>query len=621
MNRDIAIVRGGGDVASGVIQKLHRAGFRVLVLETANPTSIRRTVCFSEAVYLGKITLEDSVAVLAKNKDEIIKAWAENKVPVAIDPNGDYINIIKPLIVVDAIIAKRNTGMNKNLAPITVAVGPGFVAGKDVDVVIESNRGHNLGRLIFEGMAEPNTKTPGKIEGVTWERVLYSPCEGTFKTQHNIGDIVQKGQVIAKVNDENVVSKIDGLLRGILRDNTYVTADFKVGDVDPRIDQPNNCYTISDKARAIGGGVLEAVLIEKREKYNAGNGLDAVKVGVEMNFFKLLKQTDKSKENIVFTIVSGNNAGSKALMSDGEIVFSNNENIDWNKIENAISENRNSRLITFEGDKIYADFMHQSNKVIICGAGHVSIAVIKMCRILDIPVTVIDDRLSFANSAAAAGADNVICEPFEDALSKIEGDKGTFFIIVTRGHRYDEICLENIIKKENAYIGMIGSKLRVEKVLNYLEEKGIEREKLGNVHTPIGLKIGAETPAEIAVSIMAEIIEVKNKEIGVETYTDELIQSMTDDKYNDIPKALVTIVSRKGSAPRKAGTKMAVLLDGTMIGTIGGGCVEAALRQSAFSVIDNKKCKLVNVDMTGREAEDEGMVCGGVVEVFIEPIL
>lgn len=340
-----------------------------------------------------------------------------------------------------------------------------------------------------------------------------------------------------------------------------------------------------------------------------------------MNFFNTLQQIDKSKENIVFTFLTGNNSGSKAIISGEDIVFANNEDIDWKKIKSFISENKKSQLLEYKGDRIYADFLSQENKVVICGAGHVSIAVIKMCKLLDLPVTVIDDRLIFAHNAILAGAEDVLCEPFEEALRKIEGNKGTFFIIVTRGHRFDEICLENIIKKDNAYIGMIGSKLRVAKVLNFLQEKGIDKDKLNKVYTPIGLKIGAETPAEIAVSIIAEIIEVKNKELGISTYTDELIQSMTDDKFINTPKALVTIVSRKGSVPRKAGTKMAVFLDGTMTGTIGGGCVEANLRQNAFFVIDNKKCKLIKVDMTGKEAEDEGMVCGGMVEVFIEPIL
>jgi len=340
-----------------------------------------------------------------------------------------------------------------------------------------------------------------------------------------------------------------------------------------------------------------------------------------MDFFKILQQIDKTKENIVMTIISGANIGSKALLADGKLIFSNNENIDWEQFKVMFPKNKKSQVIIIGEEKIYIEFMCQSYKVVVCGAGHVSISIIKMSKLLDLPVTVIDDRLSFTNNALAAGADNVICESFEDALSKIEGDKGTFFIIVSRGHRYDQICLEKIIQKENSYIGMIGSKLRVAKVLNYLEEeKGISREKLNKVYSPIGLKIGAETPAEIAVSIMAEIIEVKNKEIGSSTYTDELIQSIIDDKFKEIPKALVTIVSRKGSVPRKAGTKMVVLLDGKMIGTIGGGCVESNIRQNAFTTIDNKKCQLVKVDMSGKEAEDEGMVCGGIVEIFIEPI-
>lgn len=264
MNSDIVIVRGGGDIASGVVQKLHRAGFRVLILEIENPTSIRRTVCFSEAILSRVYVLEDIVCVRAENENEIYMAWSEDKVPIVVDSKGVYIKVLKPMIVVDSIIAKKNTGMSKDLAPITVAVGPGFIAGKDVDVVIESNRGHNLGRLIFDGEAEPNTKTPGNIEGFTWERVLYSPCSGIFKTEHRIGDLVKKGDTVAFVDDEAVTAKIDGVLRGILRDGNQVVSNFKVGDVDPRHDQFENCFTISDKARAIGGGVLEAVMILKR---------------------------------------------------------------------------------------------------------------------------------------------------------------------------------------------------------------------------------------------------------------------------------------------------------------------------------------------------------------------
>ncbi len=339
-----------------------------------------------------------------------------------------------------------------------------------------------------------------------------------------------------------------------------------------------------------------------------------------MDFYEALEKVNKNKNNIVITIVSGENMGSKLILSDGEIIYTTNDKVDWESIIHVIPQNGKSQLIKFGNNSIYIEFMRQNYNLVVCGAGHISISIIKMCKLLDLPVTVIDDRLSFANNARNAGADNVICDSFENALNHIAGDKGTFFVIVTRGHRYDQTCLHRIIEKESAYVGMIGSRLRVAKVLDYLEEEGISREKLDKVCTPIGLKIGAETPAEIAVSIMAQIIEVKNKKTLSGMYSDEVMDCILDKKYIDVPKAMVTIVSRKGSAPRGVGTKMAVLKDGTMIGTIGGGCVESSIRQTALSCMDDNKSKLVEVDMTGQDAEDEGMVCGGIVKIFVDPI-
>lgn len=338
-----------------------------------------------------------------------------------------------------------------------------------------------------------------------------------------------------------------------------------------------------------------------------------------MNFYKVLKQIDKSKENIVLTIISGENEGFKLILSDGEIIYRDGSENLWDEIIKNIPGNKKSQTLMINNQKVYFEFLRQSYKVVVLGAGHISMSIIKMCNLIDLPVTVIDDRLTFVNNAAAAGADNVICETFERALDNIQGDKSTFFIIVTRGHRYDQLCLEKVIYKENAYIGMIGSRSKVKKVLDNLEDQGISREKLDKVFTPIGLKIGAETPAEIAVSIMAEIIEVKNKKTGLGAYNRDLIDNILDEE-NNIPKALVTIVSRKGSSPRDVGTKMIVSKDGTMKGTIGGGCVEADIRQTALSCMDNNKCRLVRVDMTGQEAEDEGMVCGGILEIFVEPV-
>lgn len=268
MNGELVIVKGGGDIASGVIQKLHRTGFRVLVLEMDCPTSIRRTVCFSEAVYNGKVEIEGITSVHVKNIVEIYHAWANDFVPVMVDTKEEYIEKFNPIAVVDAIIAKKNTGMHKGIAPITIGIGPGFEAGKDVSVVIESNRGHNMGRLIFEGFSEPNTGMPGNIAGYTTERVLYSPDDGIITLNHEIGDTVKTGDLIGHVNGHSIISKIDGILRGIIREGTYVTKGMKIGDVDPRTEQIKNCYTISDKARAIGGAVLEAIIIEMRKIKN-----------------------------------------------------------------------------------------------------------------------------------------------------------------------------------------------------------------------------------------------------------------------------------------------------------------------------------------------------------------
>lgn len=265
--------------------------------------------------------------------------------------------------------------------------------------------------------------------------------------------------------------------------------------------------------------------------------------------------------------------------------------------------------------------MSGQKKLVICGAGHLSIPIIKIGSMANFSVTVVEDRYSFANQAILAGADRVICEPFDGGLEKIDDDKNTFFVIVTRGHRYDQQCLEVIVKKENAYIGMIGSKTRVKKVLEQLVEKGIEVNTLEKVHTPIGLNIKAETPVEIAISILAEIIEVKNCKKESTGYSKELLDHLKVIKEKKCQSVLATIVSRKGSSPRQVGTKMLISTDGT-IETIGGGCVEAEIKMKAIDMlIENRsKPELHKVDMTGWQAEDEGMVCGGVIEIFLEVI-
>ena len=257
---NIVIVRGGGDLASGVIHKLHRCNIKVLVLECEHPTAIRRTVSFCNAVFENEMEVEGIKCRLAKNIDEIKRIFEDGDVPLIIDEKCEILDEIKPIALIDAIIAKKNIGTNKNMAPITIALGPGFYAGKDVDAVIETKRGHNLGRIIYEGYAAKNTGIPGDIKGYSKERVIHSPAEGVINNISHIADYVEKGQIIAKVGSENVYASLSGILRGIIYDKTYVKKGLIIADIDPRKEELQNCYKISDKARCIGGGVLEALL-------------------------------------------------------------------------------------------------------------------------------------------------------------------------------------------------------------------------------------------------------------------------------------------------------------------------------------------------------------------------
>lgn len=264
-NKPIAVFRGGGDIATGSIQKLYSAGFNILVLENTNPSCIRRTVALAETVYEQTYTVENMKAVLTESIEEIYTSWDKNMIAVKVDPECKIINEIHPLVLIDAILAKKNLGTYVGMAPITVALGPGFTAGKDADIVIETQRGHNLGRLIFKGEAEKNTGIPGNIGGYSKERVLHSPSAGKIYNYHKIGDIVKQGETISEVGGEKLKAKISGVLRGMIRDGFDVYKNMKVGDIDPRMDT-SYIETISDKARAVGGGTLEAVMLLMNER-------------------------------------------------------------------------------------------------------------------------------------------------------------------------------------------------------------------------------------------------------------------------------------------------------------------------------------------------------------------
>ena len=276
----LIIVRGAGDLASGVLAAIHISDFRVLALETENPSAIRRTVAFSEAVRLGHCTIEgiearliakeQAAAILSANDSETgaaadSKANPTSFIPIAVDPTGELIDILHPAAVVDAVIAKKNCGTRLDMAPLVIALGPGFTAGKDAHIVIETMRGHNLARLIYRGTALPNTGVPGLVGGESVLRVIHAPAAGTLRVIHDIGDSVTRGDVIARIIQADgsiidVAASLNGIIRGMLPDGFVVRNGLKMADIDPRLTELNNCFTISDKARALGGAVLTALL-------------------------------------------------------------------------------------------------------------------------------------------------------------------------------------------------------------------------------------------------------------------------------------------------------------------------------------------------------------------------
>jgi xanthine dehydrogenase accessory factor len=258
----IILVKGAGDLATGVAFRLKKCGFNIVMTEISQPTTVRRTVAFSQAVYDKEVEVEGIKAVLAQGKQDIYKIIEEGNIPVIVDEKAEIIKEIKPEVIVDAIIAKRNLGTKLEDAEIVIALGPGFTAGVDCHCVVETKRGHYLGKAIYNGGAIANTGVPGAIGGYTTERIIRAACDGVISPTAKIGDYVENGDIVAYVNETPIYAEINGIVRGMLQEGIKVFKGMKSGDIDPRCEK-DHCFTISDKARSIGGGVLEAVLYLK----------------------------------------------------------------------------------------------------------------------------------------------------------------------------------------------------------------------------------------------------------------------------------------------------------------------------------------------------------------------
>ncbi len=338
-------------------------------------------------------------------------------------------------------------------------------------------------------------------------------------------------------------------------------------------------------------------------------------------FYHLSFKKALSGGAILTTVFKGESfKGAKALWIKGELAecYPENSKDLWQTVK-IVDETSGCRWqdVDFNNQKLtmFVEPLSSERQLIVCGGGHVSLPVATIGKILGFKVTVIDDRSYFANTQRFPDC-RVICQPFAIALADL-GGPDCYVVIVTRGHQYDSDCLRMVLQKENAYVGMIGSRNRVALVKQTIAEEGIPQERIDKVYSPIGLNIGAETPEEIAVAIMAEIIQVK-KEAGSGIANREVEEHLAT--KGDMGEAMVTIIRRQGSAPREAGSKMIVREDGQCFGTVGGGCVESYAKQRALLSIDNKQLSVFAADISGAEVADEGMVCGGAVDFLIEPL-
>lgn len=338
-------------------------------------------------------------------------------------------------------------------------------------------------------------------------------------------------------------------------------------------------------------------------------------------YSELQKVLNKGKDAYVITIVKSSNEellGSKILKSSDEIIYDKEEYLEfYTEVLKKINLNNSNKLITIDDEtEVFIEHVANKPSLIICGGGHIALPLCNIAKMLDFNITVIDDRKEFANSKRFELADSIICDSFTQALNKVSFSNNSYFVIVTRGHRADKECLEIILKNSFKYVGMIGSRAKVATVVKGLLEDGYTKDDIAKVHTPIGLNIGAQTPAEIAVSIVGEIIQVKS-ESNICSIDNEILDTINKDNKK---KALVTILDKRGSSPRGQGAKMLVLEDERLIGTIGGGIVENEAYKRALEVIKNEKSEIEFYDLSNSVAAKLGMACGGQIKVLVEYI-
>ena len=596
----LVVIRGAGDIASGIALRLFRAGMQVVMCDLAVPTSIRRTVCFSEAIRLGEVCVEDVRGVLCESAESARGVVSAGNVAVLVDPAASCVEELRPDALVDAILAKRNLGTTRDMAPVVVGVGPGFTAQVDCDAAVETMRGHYLGRVYYEGSPIPNTAVPGLIGGYAGERVMRAPADGVFEPCVEIGAQVKAGDVCATVDGEPMCATIDGVVRGLLQAGVPVRRGMKSGDVDPRC-HSEYIRSSSDKALAVGGGVLEAILSLSGALRGPGG----------------MRENDASTEkNVALAHVSGSNFSDVSLVdaifdelaaaravglasllatrgsmprhegarlavtADGRLlgtvgggameqiaieraraardgaasslewVTSSRSDMacggdallavrtlapddlpvllalkqvlesggtamlgeDWSDpsapVMTMAEDTCPSSVRWDEASGIYRESIVSPSRLHVFGAGHVGAALVGMSAAAGFACHVYDDRPELAAPERLPQAASVTRGSFDGLAAAASIGPRDFVVVLTHGHVHDETVLLAVLTRnvQPAYVGCIGSLRKSALAREHLVAAGVSQERVDAVAMPIGEAIGAVTPAEIAVSILAQLV-------------------------------------------------------------------------------------------------------------------
>ena len=613
----LVVIRGAGDIASGIALRLRRAGMQVVMCDLARPTSIRRTVCFSEAIRLGETRVEGVRGVLCADAASARAAAAAGDVAVLVDPEAASVRELAPDALVDAILAKRNLGTTRDMAPVVIGVGPGFTAREDCDAAVETMRGHYLGRVYYEGSPIPNTAVPGLIGGYAGERVMRAPADGVFEPSVEIGAQVAAGDVCATVAGEPMRATIDGVVRGLLQAGVPVHKGMKCGDVDPRC-HPEYIESASDKALAVGGGVLEAILalsgaVGEKSAQAEKNAAAEENVSSEKNAAAeksaRLVNGSLSDEAFVSALVAELEAGRRVglaslLATSGSMprhggarlaVLANEAlvgTIGGGAIEQlAIERARSARsggtpslewyhtrdAMACGGDALlavraltaddlpvllavrdallrdepacvterwadvaaptievgpavrlsaptwddaratYREPVASPSHLHVFGAGHVGAALVGLAAAAGFEVHVYDDRPKFATCERLPQAATVTCGAFNELATTASIGQRDSVVVLTHGHAHDEAVLLAVLTRDvqPAFVGCIGSARKAALARERLVAAGVSRERVDAVAMPIGLAIGAVTPAEIALAITAQLVRRRAERRGV----------------------------------------------------------------------------------------------------------